>query len=68
MIRGLLAAALAAGAIAGVGVVAAPIASADLPYANWKSAANDGRYNIPKGDSAYSPKLDRDVDGIACES
>ncbi len=27
-----------------------------------------GRYNIPKRDPAYLPKLDRDKDGFACES
>jgi hypothetical protein len=27
----------------------------------------DGRYNIPKGDPDYQPKLDRDNDGLACE-
>ncbi len=68
MFRGLLAGTLTLGAIAGVGVAAAPMASADPPYANCKAAANDGRYNIPRGDSAYSSKLDRDDDGIACES
>lgn len=33
-----------------------------------KAAAADGRYNIPRGDPAYAPKLDHDNDGIACES
>ncbi|KQH76139.1 calcium-binding protein [Mycobacterium gordonae] len=54
---------------AGFGVtVGAPAAQADPPYANCKAAAADGRYNIPRGDPAYAPKLDRDGDGIACES
>ncbi|WP_442791258.1 excalibur calcium-binding domain-containing protein [Mycobacterium sp. Aquia_216] len=38
------------------------------PYANSKAAAAGGRYNIPRGDPAYQQKLDRDNDGIACES
>ena len=25
-------------------------------------------YNVPEGDPAYLPKLDRDNDGFACES
>ncbi|WP_241011165.1 excalibur calcium-binding domain-containing protein [Mycobacterium camsae] len=50
------------------GMIAAPAAQADPPYANCKAAAADGRYNIPRGDPAYAPKLDRDNDGIACES
>jgi len=54
-------------AVVGVGVSAAPTAQADPPYANCKAAAQDGRYNIPRGDPAYAPKLDRDNDGIACE-
>jgi hypothetical protein len=52
----------------GAAVGAAPIASADPPYANCTAAHKDGRYDIPKGDPAYAPHLDRDGDGIACES
>lgn len=66
-IRVLLAVAAAIG-VFGVGMTVAPVAQADPPYANCKAAAADGRYNIPRGDPAYSPKLDRDNDGIACES
>ncbi|WP_246398802.1 excalibur calcium-binding domain-containing protein [Mycobacterium vicinigordonae] len=47
--------------------MAAP-AQADPPYANCKAAAKEGRYNIPRGDPAYGAWLDRDNDGIACES
>lgn len=64
MIRVLVVAACLAGAAIGA---AAP-AIADPPYANCKAAAADGRYNIPSNDAAYSLKLDRDRDGIACES
>ena len=64
----ILRAALTAGVAAlGVALVPAPAASADPPYKNCKEAHADGRYNIPKGDPAYSSKLDRDGDGIACE-
>lgn len=52
----------------GLGMATSPVAQADPPYANCKAAAKDGKYNIPKGDPAYAPKLDRDGDGIACES
>lgn len=59
-------------AVAALGMLGAcfgaPTAQADPPYANCKAAAADGRYNIPRGDPAYAPKLDRDGDGIACES
>ncbi|OBK19350.1 excalibur calcium-binding domain-containing protein [Mycobacterium asiaticum] len=66
-IRNYILAAAAAVAILGVGASVAPAAQADPPYANCKAAAKDGRYNIPRGDSAYGSWLDRDNDGIACE-
>lgn len=66
-IRVLLATIAAAIGVLGIGV-SAGAAHADPPYASCKAAAADGRYNIPKGDPAYSSKLDRDGDGIACES
>jgi Excalibur calcium-binding domain len=47
---------------------AAPAASADAPYPNCKAAAADGRYDIPSDDPTYGPHLDRDQDGIGCES
>ncbi len=68
MIRVLLATAAAFSMLGVGGMIAAPAAQADPPYANCKAAAADGRYNIPRGDPAYAPKLDRDNDGIACES
>lgn len=55
-------------AVLGIGASVAPAAQASPPYANCKAAAKDGRYNIPKGDPAYGAWLDRDSDGIACES
>ena len=38
------------------------------PFANCSEAHAAGRYNIRRGDPAYRPKLERDNDGIACES
>ena len=66
VIRALVVAAAAAGIITGA-TVTAPMATASGPYRNCTEAHKDGRYNIPKGDSDYQPKLDRDNDGIACE-
>lgn len=66
VIRVLLVATAAAGIISGA-TVTAPVASASGPYRNCTEAHRDGRYNIPKGDPDYRPKLDRDNDGIACE-
>jgi hypothetical protein len=51
----------------GVGVAVAPASAAGPPYKNCSEAHADGRYNIPQDDPAYSSKLDRDGDGIACE-
>ncbi|MGD1172158.1 excalibur calcium-binding domain-containing protein [Mycobacterium seoulense] len=51
----------------GTGAFIAPAAQAGPPYKNCTEAHKDGRYNIPRGDPAYQPKLDRDDDGIACE-
>ena len=48
--------------------VATPAASANAPCPNRKAAAADGRYDIPSDDPAYGPWLDRDHDGIGCES
>ncbi|MDQ2626180.1 MAG: excalibur calcium-binding domain-containing protein [Actinomycetota bacterium] len=50
-----------------MGVVLAPVVSAGPPYKNCSEAHAYGRYNIPEGDDAYSSKLDRDGDGLACE-
>jgi hypothetical protein len=60
-------AAVAFGAIV-AGVAAAPVAVADPPYKNCSRARADGRHDIPREDPAYAPHLDRDNDGIACES
>jgi Excalibur calcium-binding domain len=59
---------LIAAAIAAAAIGAAPVATASGPYANCTEAHQDGRYNIPKGDTDYWIGGDRDRDGIACES
>lgn len=67
IIRG-IAVALATGALALGG---AAVAVADPPpggYKNCKAAAADGAYDIPRGDPGYQPGLDRDDDGVGCES
>jgi hypothetical protein len=37
-------------------------------YKNCDEAHADGRWNIPEGDPAYRPGLDKNHDGVACES
>lgn len=37
-------------------------------YRNCAEAHADGRYNIPADDPAYRPGLDKDQNGVACES
>lgn len=37
-------------------------------YPNCSAAASAGAFNIPAGAPGYGPHLDRDGDGIACES
>ena len=59
---------IGAACIVGAAVGAAAPAIAAPPYANCTEAHKDGRYDIPKDDPAYRPPLDRDHDGIACES
>lgn len=67
-LRAFLAAMGVAAAVSAVDVATAPLAVAGPPYKNCSEAHADGRYDIPKDDPGYSPKLDRDHDGIACES
>lgn len=49
-------------------------ASATMPnrptvyYRNCAEAHAAGRYDIPEGDPAYRPGLDKDHNGVACES
>jgi hypothetical protein len=57
----------AAAAVGALGVLAAPIADAAL-YRNCTEARENGDTNIPASSDKYGPHLDRDRDGIACES
>lgn len=69
MIRTLIVAVFVGAATAAAAAVgAAPVASAAGPYANCTEAHQDGRWDIPEGDSDYWSAGDRDGDGIACES
>lgn len=65
MIRTFVVAAFLASTVA---IGAAPVASAQQPYPNSKAAAQDGVYDIPSDSPYYGPWLDRDSDGIGCES
>ena len=40
----------------------------DESFANCSEARAAGRSNIRRGEPGYAPHLDRDGDGIACES
>lgn len=59
---------LLAAALSAVAVGAAPLAAADPPYANCTEARADGAINMTTDHPGYASKLDRDGDGIACES
>lgn len=67
MVRTMIIAVTAFGVAIVGGVVISPSALASRPYKNCTEAHQDGRYNIPQDDPAYSSKLDRDGDGLACE-
>jgi hypothetical protein len=49
-------------------IAAAPIANAQQPYRNCSEARANGDTNIPYDSPYYGPHLDRDNDGIGCES
>jgi hypothetical protein len=62
---------IAAMAISAAALGGAAIAAADPPvggYKNCKAAAADGASDIKQGDPGYAPRLDRDGDGVGCES
>lgn len=63
MIRVLLVA--VAISVAGVGMAPAAVAA---PYKNCTEARKNGDTNIPASSDKYGSHLDRDGDGIACES
>ena len=44
------------------------IFSEELYFKNCKEAREKGYKNIKKGEPGYAKHLDRDKDGIACES
>ena len=48
--------------------VTANVFSETLYFKNCKDAKAKGYKNIKKGQPGYRDKLDRDKDGIACES
>lgn len=54
--------------VVGMGLATAPTALADPPYRNCSQAGGRETRYIPRGNPAYAPHLDRDNDGIACES
>lgn len=53
--------------LTGLGVATAPITSA-APYKNCSEARANGDTNIPSTSDKYGTHLDRDRDGIGCES
>jgi hypothetical protein len=60
---------LAVAAVIGLSALTATPASATIgAYPNCDTAAAAGAFNIPVGAPGYGPHLDRDKDGIACES
>ncbi|MFA5711117.1 MAG: excalibur calcium-binding domain-containing protein [Mycolicibacterium sp.] len=51
-----------------MGVALAPAAAAGPPYKNCTEAHADGASNMTPDHPGYTSKMDRDGDGIACES
>ncbi len=56
-----------AAAIAGGAVGLTPVAAA-APFKNCTAARDAGYENIPSSSEYYGEHLDRDLDGIGCES
>lgn len=54
-------------AVAAGAVGFAPLAAA-APYKNCTQAKANGDYDIPSSSDKYGPWLDKDSDGIGCES
>ncbi|EID17846.1 excalibur calcium-binding domain-containing protein [Mycolicibacterium phlei] len=54
--------------VAALGGVAAPAIASAEPYKNCTEARQNGDTNIPASSDKYGSHLDRDGDGIACES
>ena len=51
-----------------IGLTGAPVANAEVYYKNCSEARAAGVTPLYEGDPGYAPHLDRDHDGIACES
>ena len=64
----ILRATVAAALIITGSLLTAPAAVAGPPYKNCTEARKAGDVNIPSTSDKYGPHLDRDGDGIACES
>jgi Excalibur calcium-binding domain len=58
----------AAALIAGFGLIAVPATASAAPYKNCTEARKNGDTNIPSDSPNYGRWLDRDGDGIGCES
>lgn len=58
----------AAALFAGLGIVAAPAIADAAPYRNCTEARANGDTDIPASSDKYGSHLDRDGDGIGCES
>lgn len=58
---------IVASAIAAFGLGLAPVAAAE-PFKNCTAARDAGYSNIPSTSDYYGPHLDRDQDGVGCES
>lgn len=63
LVRTLITAAI----LGAVAVGAAPAATA-APWKNCTEARANGDVNIPSDSDTYGPHLDRDDDGVGCES
>jgi hypothetical protein len=66
--RFVVAAGVGAAVLGGVAMGLAPVASADVYYKNCAAARDAGAAPVHKGDPGYGPHLDRDGDGVGCES
>jgi hypothetical protein len=54
--------------VTGFGVLAAPAIANAEPFPSCKAAREAGYTNIPEDSEYYSEHLDRDLDGVGCES
>lgn len=54
--------------VAGLGVLGSPGIATAAPYKNCTEARENGDSNIPASSDKYGSHLDRDNDGVGCES